>query len=1124
MNTPSIGGRTLALRGLATALLLLAVGMLDSATCVAQLAILPDQIEFAGCIQAGKDTATRIVRLENRSLTDSIRIDGLFTEKQVGFRATQKTRSIGPRAFTDVEVTFTPKFSGKYTDKLIIRWSVKGVEKVAVQVNLSGQAQTSWLELFPLPLPGPKKPILDTVPLGDTTFRHVVFRNLSSCFPFIVSAVELDDGNGQFYLERAGAIPRTIPPNGFDTLLIRIVPRQTGRMFTKLWLNHHHDDRFEVEVWLDVVVVRSKYLIRPRSLQFGEIPVGAVGPEQRVSISVLGADDKRFTSIQLSGADARDFQIAPPPPPLPYRLKRGIQDSLMIGVECAPSAVGLRSAELQLRAEDGDIIRIPLSATGKDDGFAVLPRLIDVGQLAIGDTITLADTILISKLLPPPATIARVRIDGPDSAMFAVIGNLPANFNPTNRSHRFGVQFTPNRTGNCIAQANFLLPNNNRIRVELRGEGIATARRLDWIAPTTNFGSVRVDSTRTLRVGLLNRGNTPERIATVAMEGVASGDFTLLPLNLPATLRPATDTLWVDIQFTPTTSGSRTASIRATATSGATAALLMQGTGEVRDLQVTPAEVDFGDIENGRSITATDTITLTNSGSATIAITGATIQGDADNVFAVKGGVGVKLEAGNQASFSLTFAPNSVKSFSAEVAITLSDGDPIRIPIRGRAVPRPPQLRLINAPAEFGPVQINTISQPIRIGITNVGEAGATVSSLRFASNPENVFAAQFPAASQQLGGLGSDTIWISATFAPVAAAPYQGEISLVGFGGTTAIQLRGEGTTNGVGADPIRLDLGAVMNKTHLAATDALVVSNRTSDPTEVTGFRWQTGDSADFTVAGQFPVTIPPSGATRYSVEFFPKEIRSYRAEGMFLLKNGGAIPVTITGSGSAPPFVYLDTAYQKVNQTFDLRLYASGSPGTTAAGGGYRARIRFNPTSLLLSNVTGRGVTWQRRSAGVIELRSTDPSALASIELARLTMEGLVTGKPQNEVVVEEFTLLESGAALATSPGKVFLDGCQIDQAELFGRPAKINGLFPSPANAAGATLRFTAPEGSHPVAVVIDPTGRDVATLPLPEGTGNEAETALTFSTVGSGFYFLELRLGTQRSVIPVMISR
>ena len=1122
MNTPSIGGHTFAVRGLAAALLLLAVGIWGSANCAAQLAILPDQLEFTGCIQAGKDTATRTVRLENRSLTDSLRIDGLFTEKQIGFRPAQKSRTIAPRAFTDVEVTFTPKFPGKYTDRLIIRWSVKGVEKVAVQVNLSGQAQISWLELFPNPnAPGPKKPILDTAAVGDTTFRQLVFRNPSTCFPFIVSSVELDDGNGQFFLERAGAIPRTIPPNGFDTVLVKIVPRQTGRIQTKLWLNHHHDDWFELEVWLDVVVLRSKYLIRPRSIQFGEVPVGAVSQEQRVAISVLGADDKRFTSIQLAGADAKDFQILPLP--LPYQLKRGMQDSLVIGLECAPSAVGPRWAELQLRAQDGDLLRIPISATGKDEGFAVRPRLVDVGNIAIGDTITLADTILLSKLMPPPATIPQVQVGGPDSAMFAVVGNLPASFDQTNRTHRFGVQFIPKRVGNCVAQANFLLPNNNRIRVELRGEGIATDRRLDWIAPTTNFGNVRVDSTRTLRVGLVNRGNTPERVATVAMEGAASGDFAILPLNLPATVRPLADTLWADIRFTPTASGSRTASIRATAASGATSALLMQGTGEIRGIQATPAELDFGDVVNGSSITATDTIVVDNTGTATIALTGASMEGDADNVFAVKGATDVKLAAGNQTSFSVTFAPTSVKNFSAEVVIAFSDGTPIRIPVRGRALPRPPQLRLINAPAEFGPVQINTISPPIRLGITNVGEAAATVSSVGFASNPDNVFAAQFPQATQQLGGFGADTLWISATFAPVAATPYQAEISLIGFGGTTAIQLRGEGTTNGVAADPIRLDLGAVMNKTHLLATDALLVRNRTNDPTEVTGFRWQSGDSADFTVAGQFPVTLAPAATARYSVEFFPKEIRSYQAEGMFLLNDGGAIPVTITGSGSPPPFVYLDTAYQKVNQKFDLRLYTSAFPGTAAAGGGYRARIRFNPASLLLRDVAGRGVAWQRISAGVIELSSTDPSALASIELARLTMEGLVTGKPENEVVIEEFRLLESGTALATFSGAVFLDGCQIDQAELFGRPAKINGLFPSPATA-GATLRFTAPEGTHPVAVVIDPTGRDVATIPLPEGTGKETETGLTFGNVGSGFYFLELRLGTQRSVIPVMISR
>ncbi len=1130
MTMPNIIGRNFLLRSLMALPIFLLLALMGPATGVAQLTIFPERLDFTDCIEAGKDTITKTVLLSNRSLTDSIRIDGIFTEKQGNFRAFQSVRSFGPGTSTEIEVKFTPRFPGKYVDKLTIQWSVRGVEQRRFEVQLVGQAQFGpWMEPYPRVQgsPGPPRATLDTVALADTSFRQLVLRNTSNCFPFTINQMEIEGDNAsEFFLARAGVIPRTIPPNGFDTILIGVVPKSINgdppSRILRTHLTFNKGDKWRRgEVLIDVVVVRTKYVIRPEAVDFRDVSVGAISPEQEVAIAVLGSSDKDFTSIEMIGNNAADFRFVAPP--LPFRLNRGMDQARVIRVECAPTATGARYALLRLTTADGDRITIPLQANGKDDGFAIRPLLVDAGLVTVGDSITLADTILISKLQPPPASIVRVRIDGPDSAMFAVIGNLPADFTLLNPTHRFGVKFAPTRPGDCFARAHFLLPNNNRIRVELRGKGAAANHSIVWVPTTTDYGNVRVDSSLTIRVGLVNRGNTQEKITTVEMEGAAPSDFTILPLNLPATLHPVADTLWADVRFTPSAGGLRTASIRATAESGATAVQPIQGTGEVRDLTVSPSIIDFGEITNGSSITAANTIILTNTGSATIAVTEATIEGDTAGVFTLQGATDVKLTQGSQTTYSLTFAPNSVGSFSAGVVITLSEGDPIRIPIAGRSVPRPAQLQLINAPAEFGAVQIATNSQPVRIGITNVGEATETINSVAFAQNPDNVFAAQLPAAAQQLRGMAADTLWISTTFAPVAAQAYQGELLVDGVAGTTRIQLRGEGTTSGIGADPIRLELGTVMQGTPLAANNALAVKNRTTNATEVLRFRWIGGDSTAFTVAGNFPATVAPSGTEFYSVTFLPEAIRGYQAEGLFLLKNGGSIPVTITGSGGVPPVIYLDSAYRKVNERFDLRLYTSAFPGTAAASGGFAARIRFNPTALLLHEVTGRGISWKRLSAGVVEITSTDPSALANVELARLTMEGLVTGKPENEIAVEECTLLASGATLTTMPGKVFLDGCQIDQAGLFGRPAAIKELFPSPLSSE-ATLRFTAPKGTQPVAVILDPTGREVGTLPLPEGTGEEMETTLTFSTVGSGFYFLELRLGTQRSVVPVMISR
>ena len=71
---------------------------------------------------------------------------------------------------------------------------------------------------------------------------------------------------------------------------------------------------------------------------------------------------------------------------------------------------------------------------------------------------------------------------------------------------------------------------------------------------------------------------------------------------------------------------------------------------------------------------------------------------------------------------------------------------------------------------------------------------------------------------------------------------------------------------------------------------------------------------------------------------------------------------------------------------------------------------------------------------------------------------------------------------------------------------------------------ANISYLAPEGERPEVRIVDLDGTLRLATELPAGTGAEQTGAVPLRGLSAGVYLLELRLGGDRSLIPIMIAR
>src|SRR5438270_1353031 len=220
-----------------------------------------------------------------------------------------------------------------------------------------------------------------------------------------------------------------------------------------------------------------------------------------------------------------------------------------------------------------------------------------------------------------------------------------------------------------------------------------------------------------------------------------------------------------------------------------------QSTGS-KSLSASPTNVSFGSVSVGS--TSTQSVTLTNSGSASVTVSQATVSGTAFTV--TKGTPLSSIAPGQSATLQIQFAPSSSGNLTGSFTVANdATNSPTTVSLAGTGGATS-QLTASPGSLSFGNVNVG-VSPSLGITLTNGGNSNVTISSV-------NTTGAGYSAS-----GVGSNatltpgqTTTLNVTFAPTAAGSVTGSVSVASNASNSpaTISLSGSGVTQSASGAPI--------------------------------------------------------------------------------------------------------------------------------------------------------------------------------------------------------------------------------------------------------------------------------------------------------------------------------
>jgi N,N-dimethylformamidase beta subunit-like protein/HYDIN/CFA65/VesB family protein/centrosomal CEP192-like protein len=332
--------------------------------------------------------------------------------------------------------------------------------------------------------------------------------------------------------------------------------------------------------------------------------------------------------------------------------------------------------------------------------------------------------------------------------------------------------------------------------------GTTSAPAVSLSGSSVPFGNQMVGTTSgSQSVTLTNSGTAPLAISSITLGGTNPADFSssnTCPLS-PSTLA-ANANCSISATFTPTATGSRSAAISITDNAGGSPqTVTLNGTGIAPAVSLSSASLGFGN-QTVSTTSGAQSVTLTNSGTAPLAISSITLGGTNPADFSSSNTCPLSpstLAVNANCSISATFTPTATGSRSAAISITdNAGGSPQTLTLSGSGVTAAPAVSLSGSSVPFGNQMVGTTSGSQSVTLTNSGTAPLAISSITLGgTNPADFSSSNTCPLSPSTLAVNANCS-ISATFTPTATGSRSAAISITDNAGGSPQTL----TLNGSG------------------------------------------------------------------------------------------------------------------------------------------------------------------------------------------------------------------------------------------------------------------------------------------------------------------------------------
>jgi len=639
--------------------------------------------------------------------------------------------------------------------------------------------------------------------------------------------------------------------------------------------------------------------LTPSSLSFGNQNVGTAGTAQSVSMTNTGNAAFNIFGISLIGANPGDFSQT-----------NGCGTSLAVNSSCtfvvkfSPTAFGVRTATVSISDSlQSSPEAIGLSGTGTAPSVSLSPGSLTFSTQSLGTHA--AQSVTLTNLGNSTLTITSLGATGANASDFAVANTCGSSV-AANGSCVVSVTFTPSAIGTRTAAVSIAdnAPGSPQT-VSLNGSGSAPVA---GVTPASlSFSSQNLGTTSSAQsVTLNNTGNAALAISSVTFTGANPGDFAETS-TCGGTLASGGSCTF-SVTFSPTGAGSRTASLTITdnnnGVAGSQQLVSLSGSGTGASVSLNPSStLTFGSQTKGVA-SAAQSIILTNTGNASLALTGIALGGANPGDFAQTNTCGSSVAANATCTINVTFTPTALSSRTASINITdNAPGSPQSVNLTGTGSASVASLSAVTL--TFAGQTVLTTSSPQTFTLTNTGNVSLAITSILVTGSN----AADFVETNNCPGSLAANggSCTINVTFTPSAAGSRTAAVTIsdnATTGSPQAVSLVGTGITGVVGLSATTLNFGSQSLGT-TSATQVVTLTNGGSSILTISSVQLTGTNPGDFGMpSNTCGASLAVNASCQVSVAFTPTAAGT-RAATLTFTDNATNSPqtVSLTGSGTAP-----------------------------------------------------------------------------------------------------------------------------------------------------------------------------------------------------------------------------
>jgi Beta-propeller repeat/Abnormal spindle-like microcephaly-assoc'd, ASPM-SPD-2-Hydin len=531
-----------------------------------------------------------------------------------------------------------------------------------------------------------------------------------------------------------------------------------------------------------------------------------------------------------------------------------------------------------------------------EPGTSLFPTSLTFGSQSVGTT-SAPQTVTLSSNGTAPLHITGISASGDfaetDSCGKGVAAGSTCTLN---------VTFTPTNNGTRIGT---LTINDNAVgspqTVSLMGTATSAGGPVVSLSTSSlSFGNQPLGATSTPQnFTLSNTGGSPLSIAGVGITGQNPGDFA--QTNDCGTSVATGASCTFTVNFTPTASGNRSATLNITDNAGGSPQhVSLTGTGIGPMATLNPTSLSFGN-QNVGTTSGAKGIQLKNTGNGALTISSIAISGTNATDFAQTNNCPSSLPPGAQCNVNVNFSPTDFGTRTASLSIS---DDALNAPqvanLTGNGtIGSTTTVTLSPNKISFGNQQIGSASAAQTTTLQNTGHSILVITNIAVAGPNPGDFA-QTNNCGVTLAAGASCTF--SVTFTPTASGKRSATLNITDNAGGSPqhVSLTGTGIGPMAILNPTSLPFGN-QNVGTTSGAKGLELKNTGNSTLSISSIAISGTNATDFAQANNCPSSLPPGAHCSISVNFSPTGIGT-RTASLNVSDNASNSPqmASLTGTG--------------------------------------------------------------------------------------------------------------------------------------------------------------------------------------------------------------------------------